>query len=61
VSGSWTTATASALQRREPDTDLALGALGAIRAMHEVLQNLVHGSDSSESAEREIGVWFPSL
>jgi nucleoside-diphosphate kinase len=21
--------------------------------------NLVHGSDSSESAEREIGIWFP--
>ena len=26
-----------------------------------VLQNLVHGSDSSASAEFEIGVWFPSL
>jgi nucleoside-diphosphate kinase len=24
-----------------------------------VLQNLVHGSDSPESAAREIGVWFP--
>jgi len=23
--------------------------------------NLVHGSDSPESAEREIGLWFPSL
>ncbi len=23
-------------------------------------ENLVHGSDSAESAEREIGVWFPS-
>jgi nucleoside-diphosphate kinase len=21
--------------------------------------NLVHGSDSAESAEREIGIWFP--
>jgi nucleoside-diphosphate kinase len=21
--------------------------------------NLVHGSDSPESAEREIGIWFP--
>lgn len=24
-------------------------------------QNLVHGSDSPESAEREIGIWFPGL
>lgn len=26
-----------------------------------VVQNLVHGSDSPESAAREIGLWFPSL
>lgn len=26
-----------------------------------VQQNLVHGSDSPESAEREIGLWFPDL
>ncbi|WP_291380091.1 nucleoside-diphosphate kinase [Demequina sp.] len=26
-----------------------------------VLQNLVHGSDSPESADREIGIWFPAL
>ncbi|MCA1984138.1 nucleoside-diphosphate kinase [Nocardioides nematodiphilus] len=26
-----------------------------------VQQNLVHGSDAVESAEREIGIWFPSL
>jgi nucleoside-diphosphate kinase len=26
-----------------------------------VVQNIVHGSDSSESAAREIGLWFPSL
>jgi nucleoside-diphosphate kinase len=25
----------------------------------EVGQNMVHGSDSTESAEREIGIWFP--
>ena len=25
----------------------------------EVTFNLVHGSDSAESAEREIGIWFP--
>ena len=27
----------------------------------KVQQNLVHGSDSPESAEREIGIWFPHL
>jgi nucleoside-diphosphate kinase len=27
----------------------------------KVQQNLVHGSDSAESAEREIGLWFPHL
>lgn len=26
-----------------------------------VLQNLVHGSDSAASAEREIDIWFPDL
>ncbi len=26
-----------------------------------VTENLVHGSDSPESAAREIGLWFPSL
>ena len=24
-------------------------------------QNMVHGSDSPESAQREIGIWFPEL
>ena len=24
-------------------------------------ENLVHGSDSPESAAREIGIWFPEL
>ena len=27
----------------------------------EVTENLVHGSDSTESAEREIGIFFPDL
>ena len=27
----------------------------------KVIQNIVHGSDSPESAEREIGIWFPGL
>ena len=26
-----------------------------------VAENVVHGSDSPESAEREIGIWFPNL
>jgi nucleoside-diphosphate kinase len=26
-----------------------------------VTENLVHGSDSDESAEREIGIFFPGL
>jgi nucleoside-diphosphate kinase len=38
-------------------------APGSIRADFalEVTTNLVHGSDSDESAEREIGIWFPDL
>jgi nucleoside-diphosphate kinase len=27
----------------------------------KVQKNIVHGSDSTESAEREIGIWFPGL
>jgi len=27
----------------------------------KVAQNLVHGSDSPQSASREIGIWFPGL
>ena len=27
----------------------------------EVQRNIVHGSDSTQSATREIGLWFPSL
>jgi nucleoside-diphosphate kinase len=38
-------------------------APGSIRGDHglEVQTNLVHGSDSPESAEREIKIWFPDL
>jgi nucleoside-diphosphate kinase len=38
-------------------------ATGSIRGDFaiEVGQNLVHGSDSDESAAREIGIWFPEL
>ena len=36
-------------------------ATGSIRGDFalEVTYNMVHGSDSEESAEREIGIWFP--
>ena len=36
---------------------------GSIRGDYatEVTFNLVHGSDSDESAEREIALWFPDL
>jgi nucleoside-diphosphate kinase len=27
----------------------------------DVVQNVVHGSDSAESAAREIGLWFPEV
>jgi len=38
-------------------------ATGSIRGDFGLVtqQNLVHGSDSPESAEREIGLWFPNL
>jgi nucleoside-diphosphate kinase len=38
-------------------------APGTIRGDLSVLftENLVHGSDSLESATREIGIWFPNL
>lgn len=36
---------------------------GTIRGDYgtEMTENLVHGSDSNESAEREIGIFFPAL
>jgi nucleoside-diphosphate kinase len=38
-------------------------APGTIRGDLGILftENLVHGSDSAESAQREIGIWFPDL
>ena len=38
-------------------------ALGTIRGDLSLSnrENLVHGSDSAESAEREIAIWFPQL
>ena len=46
-------------------TDPSAAAPGSIRGDLgrdwglAVQQNIVHGSDSTESAEREIGIWFP--
>lgn len=48
-------------------TDPTVAAPGTIRGDLgrdwglAVQQNLVHGSDAPESAEREIGIWFPGL
>lgn len=48
-------------------TDPTVAAPGTIRGDlgrdwgEKVQQNIVHGSDSPESAAREIGIWFPSL
>ena len=48
-------------------TDPTVAAPGTIRGDLgrdwglKVQQNLVHGSDSPESAAREIGLWFPNL
>jgi nucleoside-diphosphate kinase len=40
----------------EADPGSIRGAFGL-----EVGKNLVHGSDSDESAEREIGIFFPEI
>jgi len=48
-------------------TDPTLAAPGTIRGDlardwgRPVIENLVHGSDSPESAAREIALWFPAL
>jgi len=44
-------------------TDPLEAAPGSIRGDYglEVTFNMVHGSDSDESAEREIALWFPDL
>lgn len=44
-------------------TDPVEADAGSIRGTHgtEVTFNLVHGSDSPESAGRETGIWFPEL
>ena len=48
-------------------TDPTTAAPGTVRGDlgrdwgRPVVENLVHGSDSRESAEREVGLWFPGL
>jgi nucleoside-diphosphate kinase len=44
-------------------TNSAEAAPGTIRGDLSVLftENLIHGSDAAESAEREIAIWFPAL
>jgi nucleoside-diphosphate kinase len=48
-------------------TDPTKAAPGTIRGDlgrdwgESVQQNIVHGSDAPESAEREIGIWYPGL
>ncbi len=44
-------------------TDPVKAAAGTIRGDHalEVQENIVHGSDSPDSAEREIKIFFPDL
>ena len=44
-------------------TNPATSAPGTIRGdlATEMSENLIHGSDSNESAAREIGLWFPNL
>ena len=44
-------------------TDPVLAAPGTIRGDYglDVQANIVHGSDSTYSAEREIKIWFPDL
>jgi nucleoside-diphosphate kinase len=44
-------------------TNSAEAAPGTIRGDLSVLftENLIHGSDAADSAEREIAIWFPDL
>jgi nucleoside-diphosphate kinase len=54
----------SAARKEMGPTDPTEAPPGTIRGDYEGLEmpgNLVHGSDSPESAEREIGLFFPGL
>ncbi len=53
----------SAVRAMNGGTDCAEAASGTIRGDLgvEYQHNLVHASDSEESAAREVGLWFPGL
>jgi len=53
----------SAVRKLMGPTDPAEAAPGTIRGDYglEITENIVHGSDGSESAAREIGLFFPEL
>jgi len=53
----------SAVRKVMGPTDPADAAPGTIRGDYglEITENIVHGSDGSESAAREIGLFFPEL
>lgn len=53
----------SAFRQLAGATDPVQAAPGSIRGDHavEVQNNIVHGSDSTDSAKREIGLFFPQL
>jgi len=55
--------TVAMVRRLMGTTDPATAEIGTIRGdlATETSENLVHGSDSPESAEREIGIFFPAL
>ena len=56
----------AAMRNLMGDTNPTEAAPGTIRGdlarkwNAPVIQNLIHGSDSAESAEREIKIWFPN-
>jgi len=55
--------TVAMVRRLMGATDPATAEIGTIRGdlATELTENLVHGSDSPESAKREIGLFFPAL
>ncbi|MGI8777978.1 MAG: nucleoside-diphosphate kinase [Acidimicrobiales bacterium] len=56
-------ATIAMVRRLMGATNPATAEIGTIRGdlATETTENLVHGSDSAESAQREIGLFFPAL
>ena len=58
-----------AVDTAKPLTEMGLDSLMAVRMRNtirgdfglETQENLVHGSDSAESAAREMAIWFPGL